>query len=129
MNPKTAEALVDFMGLLADEMETDDRSAEDVMNEDVLPDKVFQEAMIGVVRRAYQILEPNIDADRMGELVADAELDPDFFDQVIQELTKRDKYFLNMDLLDKNMRNKELYFVGNCIRGIEGYIQKKKDKH
>ena len=55
--------------------------------------------------------------------------DPDFIDQVIQELTKRDKYFLNMDLLDKNMRNKELYFVGNCIRGIEGYIQKKKDKH
>jgi len=53
---------------------------------------------------------------------------PDFLDQVIQQLIKRDKYFLNMELIDQNMRNKELYFIRNCIKGIEGYIQKKKNK-
>ena len=53
---------------------------------------------------------------------------PDFLDQVIQQLIKRDKYFLNMELIDQNMRNKELYFIRNCIKGIEGYIQKKINK-
>lgn len=54
--------------------------------------------------------------------------DPDFLDQVIQRLIKRDKYFLNIESIDQNQRNKELYFIRNCIKGIEGYIQKKKIK-
>jgi glyoxylase-like metal-dependent hydrolase (beta-lactamase superfamily II) len=53
---------------------------------------------------------------------------PDFLDQVIQQLIKRDKYFLNIELIDQNQRNKELYFIRNCIKGIEGYIQKTKKK-
>ena len=54
---------------------------------------------------------------------------PDFLDQVIQQLIKRDRYFLNIELIDQNQRNKELYFIRNCIKGIEGYIQKKRSKN
>ena len=51
---------------------------------------------------------------------------PDFFNQVIEELKKKDKYFSSIGLIDKDTRKKEYYFIGNCIKGIEGYIQKKK---
>lgn len=54
--------------------------------------------------------------------------DPDFLEQVIQQLIQRDKYFLNIESIEQNQRNKELYFIRNCIKGIEGYIQKKKNK-
>lgn len=83
MKPETAEALVDFMSLLAEELETEDRTALEIMNEDVLTDGAFQAAIVAVVKRAYQILSPFIDADRMGVLVNRAKLDPDFFDTYI----------------------------------------------
>jgi glyoxylase-like metal-dependent hydrolase (beta-lactamase superfamily II) len=54
--------------------------------------------------------------------------DLNFLDQVIQQLNIRDKYFLNMELIDQSIRNKELYFIKNCIKGIEGYIKIKNKK-
>ena len=51
---------------------------------------------------------------------------PDFFNQVIEELKKKDKYFSSIGLMERNTIKKEQYFIGNCIKGIEGYIQKKK---
>jgi glyoxylase-like metal-dependent hydrolase (beta-lactamase superfamily II) len=50
---------------------------------------------------------------------------PNFLDQIIQELIENDKFFSNIELMDKNTKEKELYFVGNCIKGIVGSIQKK----
>ncbi len=50
----------------------------------------------------------------------------DFIQQIIIELQKKDKYFANINLFDEDTRKKEEYFVGNSIRGIVGYISKKK---
>ncbi|MHA2028964.1 MAG: MBL fold metallo-hydrolase [Candidatus Kariarchaeaceae archaeon] len=50
---------------------------------------------------------------------------PTFFNQVVTKLKREDKYFATIDLLDDNMREKEFYFVGNSIRGITDYLQKK----
>ncbi|MFW9877797.1 MAG: MBL fold metallo-hydrolase [Candidatus Thorarchaeota archaeon] len=52
--------------------------------------------------------------------------DPDFFNLVIEELKKKDKYFSNFDERDKNTGEKEFFFIGNSIKGIEGYIQRKR---
>ncbi len=52
---------------------------------------------------------------------------PTFFDQVVSKLKSEDKHFATIDLLDDNMREKELYFVGNSIKGIIGYLQNKKE--
>lgn len=51
---------------------------------------------------------------------------PTFFNQVVAKLKSVDKYFATIDLLDDNMQEKELYFVGNSIKGITGYIEKNK---
>ena len=50
---------------------------------------------------------------------------PSFFNKVVSKLKNKDEYFANIELLDANMKEKELFFVGNSIKGITGYIQKK----
>jgi len=54
---------------------------------------------------------------------------PSFFNQVISKLKLKDEYFANIELLDANMKEKELFFVGNTIKGIIGHLQKKKEKN
>jgi glyoxylase-like metal-dependent hydrolase (beta-lactamase superfamily II) len=50
---------------------------------------------------------------------------PNFFGLVIEELKQKDKNFSGMDLMDKETEKKELFFTGNCIKGIADYLQKK----
>ena len=52
---------------------------------------------------------------------------PSFFNKVVSMLKNKDEYFANIELLDANMKEKELFFVGNSIKGILGHIQKKKE--
>ncbi|KKM63542.1 hypothetical protein LCGC14_1510440 [marine sediment metagenome] len=49
-----------------------------------------------------------------------------YLEIVKKTLKIRDKYFATLDSLDENMREKELYFVGNSIRGITEYLRKEK---
>ncbi len=49
-----------------------------------------------------------------------------FFDQVIQKLTERDKYFTSVNTMDEDSRIKELFFIRNSIRGIVDYLERKK---
>ena len=56
----------------------------------------------------------------------DKKQSPNFLDQVIKELIHRDKYFSSVNTMDKNSRIKELFFIGNSIRGIVDYLEKKK---
>jgi len=51
-----------------------------------------------------------------------------FFEQIIQELLTRDKYFASVNTMDENSRTKELFFIGNSIRGIVDYLERKKKK-
>jgi len=81
MDFKTLVSLTNFIGVLADEVETEDQSAEDIMEKEVASDPAVQEAVLIAVRRSYAILKPRIDDDRIGELVLKAGMDPDFFDR------------------------------------------------
>jgi glyoxylase-like metal-dependent hydrolase (beta-lactamase superfamily II) len=51
----------------------------------------------------------------------------DFVEIVITELLKEDKYFASMNLFNEDVRNREKTFVLNSIKGILGYIQKKRN--
>ncbi|MHA1942049.1 MAG: MBL fold metallo-hydrolase [Promethearchaeota archaeon] len=50
-----------------------------------------------------------------------------FFNRVVSKLKNEDRHFATIDLLDDNMREKELFFVGNSIKGIIGHLEKIKD--
>lgn len=52
----------------------------------------------------------------------------DLIEELMSELKKKDIYFANYELLDKDIKKRELTFAGNSIRGILGYIQKKKEE-
>ncbi|MHA1912794.1 MAG: MBL fold metallo-hydrolase [Promethearchaeota archaeon] len=49
-----------------------------------------------------------------------------FFEQVIQELIDRDKYFSSVNTMNENSRKKELFFISNSIRGIVDYLERMK---
>lgn len=54
---------------------------------------------------------------------------PDFIEEFLSKLKKKDTYFANYELLDKDTKKRELIYTGNSIRGILGYIQKKREKN
>jgi len=56
----------------------------------------------------------------------DSKNELDYFERVKSELKKNDKYFANLDALDKNKKENEFFFVENSIRGITDYLEKKK---
>ena len=51
---------------------------------------------------------------------------PNYLEIVKKTLGSKDKYFTSIDLLDENMREKELFFVKNSILGITDYLRKEK---
>ena len=51
----------------------------------------------------------------------------DFIEELMSKLKEKDIYFANYELLDKDIKKRELTFAGNSIKGILGYIQKKKE--
>ncbi len=61
----------------------------------------------------------------ISELI-DSKNQSDYFEKVKGELKKNDVYFANIDVMDENTREKEFFFVENCIRGITDYLEKKK---
>jgi glyoxylase-like metal-dependent hydrolase (beta-lactamase superfamily II) len=50
----------------------------------------------------------------------------DFFEQVVQELILRDRFFTSVNTMDEESRKKEIFFIGNSIRGIVDYLERKK---
>jgi len=56
----------------------------------------------------------------------DSKNELDYFERVKSELKKKDKYFANLDALDKNKKENEFFFVENSIRGITDYLENKK---
>jgi glyoxylase-like metal-dependent hydrolase (beta-lactamase superfamily II) len=61
----------------------------------------------------------------ISELI-DSKNKSDYFEKVKSELKRKDIYFANIDFMDENMREKEFFFIENCIRGITDYLEKKK---
>ena len=53
---------------------------------------------------------------------------PDFETTVIEKLREEDNYFANIDLFDDDVRKRELTFIGNNIKGITKFIEKKKSQ-
>jgi glyoxylase-like metal-dependent hydrolase (beta-lactamase superfamily II) len=53
----------------------------------------------------------------------------DLIEELMSKLKEKDKYFANYELLDKDLKKRELTFAGNSIRGILGYIQKRKKEN
>jgi len=51
---------------------------------------------------------------------------PNFITYAIEALKMKDKNFANLNLLDQKSREKEVYFIGNSIKGITNYIKKKR---
>ncbi len=60
----------------------------------------------------------------ISELI-DSKNKSDYFEKVRNELKKNDIYFANIDVMDENAREKEFFFVENCIRGITDYLEKR----
>ena len=83
MDVQTLESLLDLGVAIAAEVETDDRTADEVLNEEVAFDPEIQQAVLTLAKRIYRILGWQIDADRMGELINEVGLDPDFFDKYL----------------------------------------------
>ncbi|MFX1306820.1 MAG: MBL fold metallo-hydrolase [Promethearchaeota archaeon] len=54
---------------------------------------------------------------------------PDFYEQVILELIKRDEFFAKNKMMDEETRKREMIFIRNSIDGIVGYIKKKKQNN
>ncbi|KKN36972.1 hypothetical protein LCGC14_0768140 [marine sediment metagenome] len=63
---------------------------------------------------------------RVIEELSEKRHEPNYLEIVKKTLKMKDKYFATLDSLDKNMREKELYFVGNSVRGITEYIHREK---
>ena len=68
MDNKTLEALLDLLDLMVDEIGID-------------VDNIIKT----LAQRTFEVLSPHIDADRMGELVLESKLNPDYFDEHLAE--------------------------------------------
>jgi len=85
MDNKTLEALLDLLDLMAGVIGIDVDNIIKTLEQKVASDPAISQALLTLVQRTYVILSPYIDADRMGELVLESKLDPDYFDEHIAE--------------------------------------------
>ncbi|MHA1670516.1 MAG: MBL fold metallo-hydrolase [Promethearchaeota archaeon] len=51
---------------------------------------------------------------------------PNFFKKIISELMKKDEIYAKQKMMEEEFKKRESIFVGNCIKGILGYVQKKR---
>ena len=85
MDNKTLEALLDLLDLMVSEIEIDIDDIVKTLEQKVSSDPAISQALLTLAQKTYAILSPHIDADRMGELVLESKLDPDYFDEHIAE--------------------------------------------
>lgn len=83
MNFQMLDKLTTLIGLIANESATEDRSAAEVIDEEVGADPVVQQAILTIAKRAYKILGPYIDTDRMAEIVKKSGVSAAFFDRYV----------------------------------------------
>ena len=85
MDNKTLEALLDLLDLMAGVIGIDVDNIIKILEQKMFSDPAMLQALLVLAQGTYVILSPYIDADRMGELVLESKLDPDYFDEHIAE--------------------------------------------